>query len=138
MPEVEIRLKPSRLYIVFHWLAYLLSVAIVALLPLHWGIRTAIILGLSIYSALIFWEYVWLKGRSSIKALKLQPDGKWLLEMGYQQKTAELQGDSIVTRFVCLLRFKVPKRARLVSSIIFYDALPPEQYQQLILALKKS
>jgi hypothetical protein len=87
------------------------------------------------YGSFILWRDILLQGSSNIQALQFNQDG-WVLRHANEKSPAKLCGDSTVTRWVCVLRFKLPEKKRKVSCVIFRDALEPTEYRRLLVTAR--
>lgn len=83
------------------------------------------------YGCYLIWRDALLLGPDAIMLLS-HADGHWQLSTHTQQLTAELRGDSTVTGFVSVLRFRVEKRVLPISCVVFKDSLNPQLYHQLL------
>jgi hypothetical protein len=61
---------------------------------------------------------------------------QWLLHMRNETYTAEIKGDSTVTAFVAILRFKMEGKRFAQSCIIFRDSLADGTYRDLLIRLR--
>jgi hypothetical protein len=74
------------------------------------------------------------RNRQPIKTIKY--NGEWSIERNNILTEASLQGDSIVTGYVSILRFRIVGSRRTLSCVIFRDALQMDEYRQLLVILR--
>lgn len=65
------------------------------------------------------------------------PNGNWFVNTsGSGILSASISGDSVITRYVKVLYFKTPKRAKAFSLLLFPDSLPSAYSHHLQVLLK--
>lgn len=136
MLDREFQCKPSRFFLMGILGISVVSSGIAFYLPVSVAVKFLCCLLVFCYGGYIFWQYGILQGMYSIVGLRHQSDGLWLLKARYDGFTAELMGDSTVTRWVSVLRFRIPKRFSKKTCILFYDSLPEGQYRELLVRLR--
>lgn len=135
MQNIDITLKPSKQFLVFISALLLGSFMVIASLSLLSWIKIVLGLVLTGYGIKLFWCDILLRSRRSIIRLNKQNDGSWRL---YDRKgafTGLLAGDSTVTGFLCVLRFRVQGCFFKRSSLIFRDSVGADTYRKLLFRL---
>jgi hypothetical protein len=117
-------------------ITFLTSLLIFLCLALSISLKLAGSLLLLSYGGYLFWYQGLLQGKQVITALQPMGDHRWLVSQSEQKVEATLLGDSTVTNWVAILRFRLLNRRRAVSCVVFKDALKPEQYRQLLVILR--
>lgn len=135
MQKIDIKFKPSKLFILFFLLTIVASFAIVLTLPPFPLKKTLLFTIIFSYGGYLFWNSVLLQGGYAILRLSYGPDG-WYLQDRIKTQQAELCGESTITRFLSILRFTVPGRRRKRTCLVFKDAIGQEYYRQLIVILR--
>lgn len=123
-------LRPSKIYAFLISLIIITSMLIWVCLPISLTLKIAGLIVLPGYGIYL------LRNRQLISAIKY--NGEWSIARGKVMIEASLQGDSTVTAYVLILRFRVPGKKWPISSVIFRDALPGDQYRQLLVVLRMS
>jgi hypothetical protein len=136
MLDLEFKLKPSKFYLLLQMAILIASGVIVLCLPVAMWLMTILLLVLSIYGAYMLWQFGFLLSPYSVISLRRHQDGSWLLQTNNKTYNAELRGDSTVTGFVSVLRFRLPKQSWPLSCIIFRDSLQADFYRRLLVVLK--
>lgn len=137
MENQDFKLKPSKHYLMLLLAILIISLNILVLLPTLFWIKVVGFILLFAYGFSILWQYVLLRNRNSIIAIKKQSDGQWLVQTNSNRYETELCGDSTVTGLVSILRFHTPKSFWRKTAVIFRDSLGNEQYRRLLVVLKK-
>ena len=135
MQNIDITLKPSKQFLIFISILLLGSFIVMASLPLSGWVKIVSGLVLAGYGIKLFWYDVLLRGPKSIIRLNKQNDGSWRL---YDRKgafTGGLAGDSTVTGFLCVLRFRVQGCFFKRSCLIFRDSVGAGTYRKLLFRL---
>ncbi|RDI42692.1 protein YgfX [Aquicella lusitana] len=147
MPGPEFKLRPSRQYLALIGTVFLGSLGMVLLLPIEAWIKILICLLLFIYAGGVLWQFALLRSPHAVISLRQNQHGKWLLRTSLKVYEAELCGDSTVTPFVSILRFRLPKQgwSMLVPAcfkpgvcIVFRDSLKQDDYRKLLIHLRMS
>jgi hypothetical protein len=136
MSEHVFKLFPSKLYLLLIGTAIFASLLIVLCLSVSFWIKLPGFLLLLIYGVYLFWSRGLLRGKYAVTALDYAGDKRWRIYRENQQVDAELLGDSTVTGWVSVLRFRVRGQRWPVSCVVFKDALLADQYRQLLVVLK--
>jgi hypothetical protein len=77
-----------------------------------------------------------MRGPTSIIGLRQLDASRWLLQMREGEIEGTLLGDSTITRWVSILRFRITNSYRPLSCIIFSDALTKYSYRKLFVQIK--
>ena len=89
-----------------------------------------------LYGAQTLWRYGFLRDTKSVQSIQMIEDKKWRVSFRNVVMTGELLGDSTVTSYLSVLRFKFDDRRYPVSCIVFRDSLPKDQYRDLIVTIR--
>jgi len=136
MLNIDIVLKPSKQFLTLMVLVYAMSCSIIFYLPVSPWAMGMLLLGVTGYVVRMIRVYGTLYSNYSIHHLRALTDGQWELISPQGLIIAKLTGDSIVTRFLCLLRFRVPGRMQKCTCLIMQDALDVQQYRRLLVHLR--
>lgn len=136
MHDLEFKIAPSHQHLAF-LTAMLLGAAIIVLslsIPVWLKLLGALLwLG---YGGRLIWQIGLLKGRQSVISMRLLHDGKWLVQTNQAQYKAELRGDSTVTGWVSVLRFRLPRQPMPISCVLFRDSLGLDDYRKMMVVTR--
>lgn len=132
----EFYLQPSKTFLLLMMVCFVAAAVIVLTSSFICIIKIMLLIMLITYVFYIGSRYVLLRSSKSILIIKRHSDGHWQLNTSHHETFAWLIGDSTVTRFVCVLRFKFPGHFFLTSSIIFFDSLSNDEYRRLLMLLR--
>lgn len=135
MLDLHVKLQLSRQFMVL--ILLVVGGCLLISISLPWAIAAKVLLFLTItgYGSYLFWRYGLLKSPNAITQLAYK--GKhWQLYDQQGPVDAELCGDSTVTTWVCVLRFRVAEKKLKRTCIIFCDALAPDEYQRLLAVVR--
>lgn len=132
--EISLNLRPSKQFLILMGVVIVGSLLICGYLPVLNLIKVSLMTAVFIYGGAQYWHYGLLKSRRSITELKLNEAG-WQLRDQSGVFSAELIGDSTVTTHVCILRFMQPNQRKKRSCIICKDAVNPDEFRRLLVAL---
>lgn len=135
MPEISFKLKPSKQFNLLILLVLSICLVIVASINLRWEAKLALAVSVLIYSGWIAGRYGLLISKQAIVKLVLNSNG-WAIGKAQSLDLAQVCGDSTVTTWVSVLRFKVAKKRAKQTCVIFRDSLGSEQYRRLLVALR--
>jgi hypothetical protein len=133
MHKIDINLRVSVQFNVLIAAVALLSVVIILTLPISMMIKVFLLLFAAIYSISIYLQH----GLPSMIALKLTNEG-WFLRESIGDIAVDLLGESTITAFVCVLRFKAAGISKKRTCVVFNDALNRDDYRRLIVQLRAS
>lgn len=128
MQRIDIKLKPSKLFIALIGVTVLCCLVIILTLPIAKLSKGFLCMLILPYGWVVLRDYGLLQCRHSIVGLSLIA-GVWQLQDRLQVSTAELGGESTLTTWVHVLCFKTQTGRR--SCVIFKDALSREDYRRL-------
>lgn len=131
MPGIEFKLKSSGQFIAIFGLVLVLSVIILLFVSMSFWIKLAGLIGIVCYSIHLFREYILLNSDTAIRRLISHEDG-WLLQTKQALLKAELCGESTITNFVSVLRFRIQHTKHCKTSIIFRDSVATGFYRRLV------
>jgi hypothetical protein len=137
MHDHVFNLKSSRYYLILLVVLAVATTSMILYTPLYSWLKLLLIVFTVSYA---WWEVsreVFLQGVWAVKAIRFH-DGLWRLTYNLGETTAKLRGDSIVTRFVIVLRFELPSRFGAKSCVIFPDSLQAQEYRKLLVILRMS
>lgn len=130
----EIKLHWSRLHLSLLTVVLLVSLSVVIYLPIYFAFKF-ILLPFALFYGWRLIRQVLLLDNDSVLSLHYDHSDRWCLTMADDhEEAAVLRGDSIVTQGMLLLRFNADKRV--ISCIIFKDAMCKERYRQLLVLLR--
>jgi hypothetical protein len=136
MQNIDITIKPSKLYIGFIFSTLCVSGYAVYYSPL-WTWSKILLIFLAIcYGLHLFFRHVFLCTDNSILGIRLLSNGSWMLFTKEKAMTGELSGDTTVTHLVVILRFIISGSWYKHSCVIFQDALDPAVYRNLLVQLR--
>ena len=131
MQEIDINLKPSKQYILLTASIFIINIGVIYSLNMPLLIKVGLAAMVLIYIAAIVWRHVLLRSKKSI--IKLMFDEKGChLGNHLEHFPAVLCGDSTITTWLCILRFKSPGHRFKLVSVIFRDAIDPDQYRRML------
>ncbi len=135
MPELELDLNPSKQFIMLFMLAMVACLIIIANLSILLSIKIFLWLFVLSYGGHALLLSGFLKMKKSIRKIRLIGD---ICEFSDQLHSypVKLLGDSVVSRFCCILRYKTPDYFLAQSCVIFRDSLKQDDYRKLLVYLK--
>jgi len=136
MAAEQFNFSISRQYLTLLLIVSFLSCSMIFMLTLPIIYKCIIMILLMAYLASIIWRFCLLRAASSIRGLRQLDGGQWLLQMRDAEIEGNLLGDSTITRWVSILRFRVANRYRPLSCIIFSDSLTSNSYRKLIVQIQ--
>jgi hypothetical protein len=131
-----IDLKASRLFITLILLTLLSNLVIVYFLPFAAIIKTGLGVVILFYSLWALRRYGFLTSPHSILGLKQLNDDIWQLRYPEHSVLGSLTGDSTVTAFLTVLRFKIPGKRFKQACVVLRDSLDTEEYRRFLVELK--
>lgn len=135
MQEISLNLQPSRAFTVTILLLILSSILIIVSLPI-WSVWKILLIILTItYGAYTVCRYGLLKHSKAITRLILDPEECHLTD-GNNVFPAQITGESVITSFVCLLRYKTSGSRWQHSLVICKDMLAASDYRRLLVWLR--
>ena len=136
MPNTEIKIQPSRQFISLILVIVIGSISIICALGVGLLIKSFLLSMTIYYWHTIFYRYGILQHPQAWIKLNLNADGSCLVHQQRQQYEAQLSGNSIITNFVCILRFTLSEQQKKHSCLIFRDAIQPDLYRRLLIQLR--
>lgn len=136
MQDHEFILRPSRWYLGITCLLAVASIGIVVCLTINVVLKLCLLTVVVAYSMHILWHYVLMQSKRAIIAIRRLSEGGWYICTLEQSDSVILQGDSTVTNYVMILRFRSANAFWPRSCVIFPDALKPDLYRRLLVILK--
>jgi len=130
MQKLEIKLKASKQFFGLNLFLMLGAMIIVLSLPVNFLVKLLLLTGVISYASFNFYYFVFLKGLNSPQILKHDRNG-WSVITRKGEFDVILLGDSTVTQFISILRFRYLQTQSTLSCIIFQDMLPKQHYRQL-------
>lgn len=135
MPNLELKLKPSRQYLIFLLSLLFTTVCLIILAPIPFFLKGASLLGSSLYGWYLI-EGALLHHPHAIIFIEHKSDGSWLLRSKRNAYKSMISGDSTVTSLISILRFNRPHHFFKKTCLIFPDSLPDGDYRRLLVVLK--
>lgn len=132
MPKIDINLQRSKIFIFLILITILCSEIIISTLAFSFLLKSFFAILACSYGLFILYFHGLLSHNNSIVKLVIKKD-RWMLRDN-QNNTfhAELCGSSTLTRFVCIMRFKIKGEKFKRSCIIFKDTISSNQFRQLM------
>src|SRR3990167_11389359 len=117
-------LKPSKLYLLIMLVILMISIGlIISLQDCKMAIRILMILFIILYGTWIIWRFVLLRSPTSVIRIQHIDKQEWQIQLNQSHHLAILSGDSIVTPWLSILRFKISGEFWKPSCVIFSDSL---------------
>lgn len=135
MLDIDISLKPSKQFISLILIVTCLSFFIISQLAVEIWLKFVLFLFVTLYGGYIFWRYGLLMHSYSIGRIKSSSD-EYYISNRISTYPVELLGDSTITTWVSILRFKRPGNRAKHSCIVFNDSLDRDNYRRLIVRAK--
>jgi len=129
MPKLNLQLKISRYFLGLFLLVWLGSFAIIFSQAFSWGLTIFLTLLTLGYGLKILWQYVLLK--NTIIGLRYHHVEGWKIQLRDEVFAAKLLGESTVSKWVSVLRFKVEEKYFKCSCVVWSDSLTSEEYRRL-------
>lgn len=131
----EFKFYPSRRHILFIIVLVISTLAMLGFMEANVWLKIILAIFVLLHGASVLWRRGLLKSQHSILGIQYAGDQNYFLLTSSAKIPVKLLGDSTVTGWVSFLRFKGEKRFWPYSCMIFPDALPPDQYRQLMVML---
>ena len=129
-------LKTSLCFLGLIFLGFISSIAVVSFVPIRIVPKIAFDVFIILYLTYIFWFDGLRHSPHSIIELQWRQPNQWFLRMRAREllyEPAVLLPDSTITRWVSILRFKIPGQEKVRSCIVFRDSLVPDAYRRLVM-----
>lgn len=123
-------LSSSRCSHILTGVIFALTFLLLLFLPMFWFLRTLLLMTTACYCIFIT------NSLNRFNRVIRKTDGSWCLQDKQGNMVVTLRGDSVVTKWISILRFKTERRFWPVSCIIFYDSLSPHYYRKLLMLLQ--
>lgn len=137
MPKIHIKLETSKQFCLLLMTVVLASLNIIFLLKLAIIYKLFIVLSTLAYAGIIAHQFVFLRAkRALVNLISIESNELKLIDLKGKIIQARLRGDSTVSRWVSILRFDIPGERFAKTCIIFRDAIPANDYRQLLVYLK--
>lgn len=137
MWQPHFTLKPSRFFLSLFIAVHLFSVMCLLLttISIQWKILAILFL---VTHGFIMWQRkISLRDKNAIVTINYHRDGEWQLQNRRGvYANAILCGDSVVTRWLIILNFKVVATRKIVSVIIFPDSVDTDTLRRLRVFLR--
>ena len=137
MQARQFHLDYSKIYNSIVLFLCLASTLGILLAQLAWYIKMLALIVLFLYTGWIIWQDGLLHSKYVITRLAWVLGEPWQLISAAGVQQGVLRKDSMVTKWLMVLRFDVVQ-ARPISCLIFYDALSPIDYQYLLVIMRIS
>ena len=131
-------LYPSRYCMGLLLLMHVAAMLCVFALPLKWW--AYLLIAIVLLASLIYYIELSVRYRlkRSIRNIEYKNDQRWLLTDARQSCYAKLLGESVVTRYMLILNFRLIDRKTRRTVIVFRDALTAEAFRKLrLLSMQK-
>jgi hypothetical protein len=137
MQNIDISLRSSRIFLIVLLVLLFTSEWIIMTLPIAYLIKGLLMIIAAIYVICIIYKHCLLKSVHSVQKIRQLTGGAtWLITTPKKQVRGSLSGETIITRWMVILRFICVDPYRKQSVLIFLDALNQAEYRQLLLQLR--
>lgn len=126
---------PSKIYLAILIAVLISSGILLLLMNIALLIKIAAIIIFIIYSYHLIHNVGLLRGKRTIQSIRFHEDGRWRVTDNQGIHSAELLGDSVVTAWVCVLRFRVIGKRWPLACVVFRDSLPRGEYRRMVIQL---
>lgn len=131
----EFIFQPSKTYIGLQFVVMVCCLSVISLLPVHLLLRIFTASALVVYTLYITRRHGFLRAPDSIRVLTKLDAERWQIRTLTRQFEGTLLKDSAISRWVSVLRFKVSGQRAPYVCIIWSDALPKDEYRQLVVEM---
>jgi hypothetical protein len=127
MQSTSFELQYSKQFFLLNVILTIATLFIILFLPCLFWIKFLLLVFMIVYPSQLFNQ----------PAIILTRDNEgWLLSNKNQSFRVNLCGSSIVTHYICILRFKIPGKYFKRSYMIFRDSIkPPMNYRRFVLTI---
>lgn len=115
---------------------FICSIGMIITLSTTLIIKCLLIAIVTLYTAWLTWRFILLGSLASLIGIKSIESDQWLIHTPYQNNQAILCGDSVVTAWIMILRFKIPGKFCGCSCVLFRDSLSSKAYRRLLVKLR--
>ena len=129
MQKLESPLYLSRQFVLLHLIVLLGSLGVICYSSLPWLVKLILLVLSVLYSGFILYQ------QQQWQFIQLDENG-WQLQRGKERYAIDIAGESTVTSFVTVLRFRVPGNRFKQSCVIFKDTMEPEVYRRMVVCLR--
>lgn len=130
MPALNFKLSYSKQWTAIILFLVGLNLAIILSLPAQVWVKLLLLIILFTYGALN------LKTQGRWVCLQYRNNGLWQLRDHLNVYEAELSGDSTITRWVSILRFRTLPSGKIKSCVVFQDSLDKQAYRRLMMMVR--
>lgn len=133
MQNNEFKLNQSKIFVGLSCTILLITLCVIS--------TFSIIMFLGCLAILLFFSWylisyhALMNGNHIVRGFRLLDDA-WYIDTTSETYLANLCGDSVVTRYISILNFKVAKQSKLYSCVIFPDSLPQDHYRQFVVWIR--
>jgi hypothetical protein len=135
MRRIAINLQPSRQYIFFIILVLIATLGIIFTLPINFKWEICAVIGVMGYGGYQLWCVALMKGRGSILRVSYDRSG-WEIEDKSQTYVAKIGGDSTLTSFLLVLRFKVEGSRKIYPCLVFKDSVGADIFREFTVRVR--
>jgi hypothetical protein len=135
MRSIDIQIKPSKLFILFLSITLLCCMTIVATLPLSFLNKILLAAAVFAYGWSLLRDWILPHGKRVITRLSYASQG-WMLTDREDTYRCELCGDSTLTPFLAILRFKLEGERKKRTCLLFKDIVDPDLYRRLMVTAR--
>jgi hypothetical protein len=136
MRRIDIQIKPSKLFILLLAVTTVCCIIIVATLPLSILNKLFISAVVLVYAWFLLINWGLLHGKNIITQLGYGEEGWTLLDRENNIWRGEICGDSTLTPFLGILRFKLEGQRKKRSCLVFKDTLHDDLYRRLMVTVR--
>ncbi len=135
MRRIDIRLNPSRFFILALTTTMLCCVVIALTLPLHIFFNILLAAAVLIYGGFLLRNWGLLLGKEMLTSVSYGDEG-WTLADRENSWHGELCGESTLTPFLGILRFKLAGVRKKRVCLIFKDTLDADLFRRLLVTAR--
>lgn len=131
MQQLNLILKLSITLSVLLIMLYVGAIVCVLVLPVYLWVKLLIIMLLCWRFVVSARRYIWRSGANAVMHVWIEND-EWYLQNALGQTwRVSLRGDSLITRQLVILNFKLEDTKKVISVPIFFDSLSKGSMQEL-------
>ena len=131
MQNIDIKFQPSRYFLGLLAFVWFFGNIIIFFTQMYFIIKIILWIAILFYSLGILRLHGLLRNKKSVISLQLQ-NKQWFVN----NRAVSLMGDSTITQWISILRFKCRATKKIFVSVILPDSLQSFSYRQLVMLLR--
>lgn len=136
MQSIDIHFKPSKTVIFLYLFLWLGSIGAIVYIPVTVMMKLLLLTIITVYAFTLVYLHGFLQGPTAITGLRYLSDDYWQVRLNKNEFTGILKGDSTVTTWVSVLRFKRSDKKLIYSYLLVRDSFEFDMYRRLLLRLR--